>query len=182
MGGIANNNSNTERSFGHNFFGLPTEWPSNGSINRKICAPHLERWASRTINIRTYGYCHPKPLYTEIIMKTSKQTSQTPHTWIRFWTIFALLFIVLAIANYLVAPMNLGINTTYPLKIVVFLISYGGPFLVYFLVALSLTAIIGRIAKSPWRGNIAAVFNKALGPALILALLMLYGTWYGQTH
>ncbi|RKX58105.1 MAG: hypothetical protein DRP37_08495 [Thermodesulfobacteriota bacterium] len=116
-------------------------------------------------------------------MKTSKQISLTRHTWSRFWTNFTLLFIVLAIANYLVAPMNLGINTTsYPLKIVCFLISYGGSFLVYFLVALPFTAFIGRIAKSPWRGNIAAVFNKALGPALILALLMLYGGWYGRTH
>ena len=182
MGKIFNNSSNTEYSFEYNFLGLPTEWQSNGSINGTICAPHLEHWASRTINIRTYGYCHLKRLYTENIMKTSKQTSQMRHTWIRFWTIFALLFIVFAIADYLVAPMNLGINTTYPLKIVCFLISYGGPFLVYFLVALSLTAIIGRIAKSPWRGNIAAVFNKALWPALILALLMLYGLWYGRTH
>ena len=122
-------------------------------------------------------------MYKRILEERIMNTSEHQSSWSRFWTIFALLFIVFTIADFLVTPINLGINTTsYPLKIVCFLISYGGPFLILFLVALPFTAFIGRIAKSPWRGNITAVFNKALWPALILALLMLYSLWYGRSH
>lgn len=119
-----------------------------------------------------------KRILEEGIMNTSEHQS----SWSGFWKLFAIIFVISVIANYLVAP-DWGINTTYPLKIVVFFISYGGPFVVmYFVIALPFTVIVGRIAKSPWRGSAVKVFNKALWPAIVLSLLEIYGFWYAQTH
>jgi hypothetical protein len=105
-------------------------------------------------------------------------------TWPKFFMMFMTFFILIAVTHHLIAPMDLGFNTSDPLQLGVgFLISYGGAFILTFiLLALPITAIAQKISKSKKTSpRIVSVFFKALCLNLALNLLLLVGSRYAYT-
>lgn len=103
--------------------------------------------------------------------------------WRQFWLRSIAVFIPYIVSSHLIVPTPLNINTSDPLKILVYyFMSYLFLYLFMWIIVVGVTAIKRKGNPRLRALPLSHVLASAVPYVLIFCALMIFGQWYALTH
>lgn len=104
-------------------------------------------------------------------------------SWRQFWLRSIAVFIPYIVSSHLIVPTPLNINTSDPLKILVYyFMSYLFLYLFMWIIVVGVTAIKRKVNPRLRALPLSHVLASAVPYVLIFCALMIFGQWYALTH